>query len=115
LKRSLESSGFRLMLATALFMSLAALILLSENNLHNPTSDADSMRLFQRSIGGLGTGASVAPVWNLMHYDTRLQSVDDSNMWPIPGSYPYSPAAVSTVFSSGELKQEDLEIIRINK
>jgi len=103
------------MLATALFVCLAVMILLFENSFHNDLPDADVMRLFHRSIGGLGTGSSAAPAWNLVHFDMRLQSVDDSNIGPIPGSYPYSPAAIFTSTAPGDLQQEDLKIIRIEQ
>lgn len=115
LRRSFESSGFRLLVATTLFMCLTVLILLFENSLHNRFSNPAAMRSFQHSIGGLGTGASATPLWNLVHYDPRLQSIDDSNMWPIAGSYPYSPAAVNAVIAPGELQREDLKIIRIEQ
>ena len=113
LTKSLASNGLRLLGATLLAVCLTAFLMVLEKwNQRNP-SGMEGMRLFQREIGGLGMGAAAAPAWNILHYDPRLQSVDDSNLGPIPGSYPYSPAAVSAVVSIKELPREDLMIVRI--
>jgi hypothetical protein len=77
------------------------------------SSSLEEMRLFQRTIGGLGMGAAATPAWNILHFDPRLQSIDDSNLWPVAGSYPYSPSAASAVIALKELPREDLTIIRI--
>lgn len=66
---------------------------------------------FQRTMGGIGMGAISTPLWNMLNYDPRVQPVDDSNLWPIPGSYPYSPVGVSVVTLFLETPSEDLVIM----
>ena len=113
LRKSTVSNGLRFLWGTLLAVCLTvSLIVLEEWNQRDPSQTA-GMRLFQREVGGLGMGAAAAPAWNILDYDPRLQPVDDSNLWPIAGSYPYSPAAVSAVVSIRELSREDLKIIRI--
>ena len=90
-------------------------IYIIEGNERSRFSGIDEIRLFQRSVGGLGMGAAASPAWNLMHFDPRLQSVDDSNLWPIAGSYPFSPSAASASVDIRELPREDLQIIRIGQ
>ena len=115
MKRSLSSRGFMLAMVTIAAVCVTALFLILEGGARSRSSGMDEMRLFQRSVGGLGMGAAAAPAWNLLHYDPRLQSVDDSNLWPIAGSYPYSPSAASTSLAIRELPREDLQIIRIDQ
>jgi hypothetical protein len=79
------------------------------------SSGADKMHLFQSTVGGIGMGAAATSAWNVLHYDPRLQSVDDSNLWPVAGSYSYSPSAVSAAVNLRELPREDLKIIRIEQ
>jgi len=58
---------------------------------------ADQMVAFQRMVGGIGMGAISVPIWNFINFDPRIQSVDDSTLWPIPGGYSYSPDRTATV------------------
>jgi len=57
----------------------------------------DQMVAFQRMVGGIGTGAISTPIWNFINFDPRIQPVDDSTLWPIPGGYPYGPDRTATV------------------
>ena len=57
----------------------------------------DQMVAFQRMVGGVGMGAISTPIWNFINFDPRIQSVDDSTLWPIPGGYSYSPDRAATV------------------
>jgi hypothetical protein len=91
-------------------MCVSTLLLILDGDPKSYSSGKDTMHLFHRTVGGLGMGAAAAPAWNILHYDPRLQSVDDSNLWPIAGSYPYSPSAVSTTVVLRELPREDLQI-----
>ncbi len=113
MRRSLESLGFIFVLVTVAAACAAILLLMLEGRGRNPASDRDAMRLFQRAVGGLGMGAAAAPAWNVLHFDPRIQAVDDSNLWPIPGSYPYSPSTASTAVVLSEIPREDLQIVRI--
>jgi hypothetical protein len=58
---------------------------------------ADQMIAFQRMVGGVGMGAISIPMWNFVNFDPRIQPVDDSITWPIPGGYSYSPDRTATV------------------
>jgi hypothetical protein len=63
----------------------------------------EKMQWFQERTGGLGMGAVAAPAWSVVDFDPRLQPVDESKVWPLPGSYRYSPAAASSVTHFGEV------------
>lgn len=115
MRASLASAGLALLAVTIAFVCLALLFLLLSSNHPGSLSHENDMRLFQRSVGGLGMGAVATPAWNLLHYDPRLQPIDDSNLSPIAGSYPYSPSSVSTVVAFEELPREDLQIIKVEK
>lgn len=58
---------------------------------------SDQMVMFQRMVGGIGMGAISSPIWNLINFDPRLQPVDDSTLWPVPGGYSYGPDRTATV------------------
>jgi hypothetical protein len=58
---------------------------------------ADQMVAFQRIVGGVGMGAISTPIWNFINFDPRIQPIDDSTLWPIPGGYSYSPDRTATV------------------
>ena len=115
MRASLESIGFRLLAMATVAAILSVLLLMVDSSDRGFFSSTDEMRLFQRTIGGLGMGAAATPAWNLLYYDPRLQSVDDSDLWPVAGSYPYSPSAVSTAVTLTELPREDLTIIKVDQ
>lgn len=50
-------------------------------------------------------GAVAAPVWSVIDFDPRLQPVDESKLWPLPGGYSYSPASTSSVTHFREVLQ----------
>jgi hypothetical protein len=114
-RESIASSGLKLSIVTVAAACLAVLLFTLDSKKDFNSTDTSEMRLFQRSVGGLGMGSAATPAWNLLHYDPRLQSVDDSNMWPVAGGYPYSPSAVSTAAGMRELPREDLKIIRVEQ
>jgi hypothetical protein len=58
---------------------------------------SDQMVAFQRMVGGVGMGAISVPIWNFINFDPRIQSTDDSTLWPIPGGYSYGPDRTATV------------------
>ena len=113
MKASLTQTGTYIALAAAALVAGSVLLLAVDASYWSAPSGEPAMRLFQRSVGGLGMGAASTPAWNLLYYDPRLQPVDDSNLWPVPGSYPYSPSAVSTVVPLRESPRDDLEIIKV--
>lgn len=115
MRESIASSGLKLSIVTVAAACLAVLLFTLDSKKDFNSTDTSEMRLFQRSVGGLGMGSAATPAWNLLHYDPRLQSVDDSNMWPVAGGYPYSPSAVSTAAGMRELPREDLKIIRVEQ
>jgi hypothetical protein len=115
LRGSLASSGLKLSIAAVAAACLAVLLFALDSRRERNFADTSEMRLFQRTVGGLGMGSAAAPAWNLLHYDPRLQSVDDSNLWPVAGGYPYSPSAVSTAAGIRELPREDLRIIKVEQ
>jgi len=114
LRTSHTSAGARFVFLVIAAAAFAVLVLVLEGNRNNPSA-AREMRLFQRAAGGIGMGAAATPAWNLLHYDPRLQGVDDSNLWPVPGSYPYNPSAVSAAVSFREVPREDLRITKVGK
>ena len=58
---------------------------------------SDQMVAFQRMVGGIGMGAISTPIWNFINFDPRIQPIDDSTLWPIPGGYSYGPDRTATV------------------
>jgi hypothetical protein len=42
-------------------------------------------------------GAISVPIWNFINFDPRIQPIDDSTLWPIPGGYSYGPDRTATV------------------
>lgn len=73
---------------------------------------ADQMILFQRMVGGVGIGAISTPMWNFINFDPRIQPVDDSITWPIPGGYSYSPDRTATVSYFEEIPVNQLILQR---
>ena len=70
----------------------------------------DQMVAFQRMVGGVGMGAISTPIWNFINFDPRIQPVDDSTLWPIPGGYSYGPDRTATVSYFEELPVNQLLI-----
>ena len=73
---------------------------------------AEKMVVFQRMVGGVGMGAISTPIWNFINYDPRIQPVDDSITWPIPGGYSYGPDRTATVSYFEEIPKNQLIIKR---
>jgi hypothetical protein len=69
---------------------------------------ADQMIAFQRMVGGVGMGAISVPIWNFINFDPRIQPIDDSTLWPIPGGYSYSPDRTATVSYFEEIPANQL-------
>jgi len=73
---------------------------------------AEKMVVFQQMVGGVGMGAISTPIWNFINYDPRIQPVDDSITWPIPGGYSYGPDRTATVSYFEEIPKNQLIIKR---
>jgi hypothetical protein len=71
---------------------------------------ADQMIAFQRMVGGVGMGAISVPIWNFINFDPRIQPIDDSTLWPIPGGYSYGPDRTATVSYFEEIPVNQLLI-----
>jgi hypothetical protein len=71
---------------------------------------SDQMGAFQRMVGGVGMGAISTPIWNFINFDPRIQPVDDSITWPIPGGYSYGPDRTGTVSYFEEIPVNQLLI-----
>jgi hypothetical protein len=115
MRTSLGSVGFRLLAVTIAAAGLSILLIVLDSHGRSILSNTDAMRSFQRTVGGLGMGSVAAPAWNLLYYDPRLQPVNDSNLWPVAGAYPYSPSALSSVVTFRELPREDLQILKVGQ
>jgi hypothetical protein len=48
-------------------------------------------RMFQRTVCGLGIGSALRPDWGFATYDSRVDAMDETSFWPVPGGYSYSP------------------------
>lgn len=72
----------------------------------------DQMVIFQRMVGGVGMGAISCPIWNFINFDPRIQPVDDSTLWPIPGGYSYGPDRTATVSYFEEIPIDQLLLKR---
>jgi len=71
---------------------------------------SDQMVAFQRMVGGVGMGAISVPIWNFINFDPRIQPIDDSTLWPIPGGYSYGPDRTATVSYFEEIPVNQLLI-----
>ncbi|MFH0789665.1 MAG: hypothetical protein V2B13_18900 [Pseudomonadota bacterium] len=61
------------------------------------TKKTEGLSILQKSLGGLGLGAIASPIWNFINYDPRINPVDDSMTWPIPGGYSYGPDRTAAI------------------
>ena len=51
----------------------------------------EKIRAFQQYGCGFGLGASINPGWGFLSFDPRVDSVDETSLFPVPGGYTYSP------------------------
>lgn len=89
---------------------LATIFFLTLEMYSGKTQPLEEMISFEKMIGGLGMGAAMAPTWNYIDYDPRIQPVDDSISWPIPGGYSYSPHRTTKVSCFEEIPQDHLAL-----
>jgi hypothetical protein len=95
----------RLIITIAFLLVSSMLIILSEwHSWRN--YESVKMKAFQGYVCGLGLGAAVNPAWGFISYDARIDSVDETQLWPIPGGYSYSPDRGLSVSDFRELTFE---------
>jgi len=63
----------------------------------------EKARAFQEIACGFGMGASVSPKWGFMNFDPRIDNVDETALFPVPGGYSYSPDAGMSVTGISEM------------
>ncbi|MBI4687253.1 MAG: hypothetical protein HY756_05675 [Nitrospirae bacterium] len=93
----------RLIIVIILLLITSMWIIFSEQYLSG--NNNTKIRAFQNYTGGLGMGASVSPEWGFINYDPRIDHVDETSLWPIPGGYSYSPERGMTV---GDIKEKSI-------
>ncbi|MFN3478984.1 MAG: nitrous oxide reductase accessory protein NosL [Thermodesulfovibrionales bacterium] len=70
-------------------------------------------RELQNYLGGFGLGGVISPEWGFLNYDPRIDFVDETSLWPIPGGYSYSP---ERGFSVADMKESPLlDLSSINR
>lgn len=92
MSRKIRFYLFFLVVLIALTILMIALDQYSWKRIHS-----DQMVVFQRMVGGVGMGAISTPIWNFINFDPRIQPIDDSTLWPIPGGYSYGPDRTATI------------------
>ncbi len=92
-----------LIITTVLLIAISLGILFSEHYLSG--NNEAKIVAFQNYVGGLGIGASVSPEWGFINYDPRIDHVDETSLWPIPGGYSYSPERGMTV---GDIEEKSI-------
>ena len=103
MNRKIQSYLFLLLVLIALTVVMIAWDQYSWRRVHS-----DQMVNFQKMVGGVGMGAISTPIWNFINFDPRIQPVDDSTLWPIPGGYSYGPDRTATVSYFEELPANQL-------
>ncbi len=57
----------------------------------------EGVKGFQRLTAGFGLGSAVNARWGYNYFDPRLERIEETNLFPIPGGYPYNPARGSSL------------------
>lgn len=78
-------------------LSAACLAVLAYDGYAGRGAVSEKGTAFQRFAGGLGLGAAVNPKWGFLSFDPRVDHVDETQLYPIPGGYSYSPARGTAV------------------
>ncbi len=85
-----KMSAHKLIITIIVLLASSLLIILNEWHSWKNYESVE-MKAFQRYVCGLGLGASINPAWGFINYDARVDHVDETQLWPIPGGYSYSP------------------------
>ena len=101
----------KLIITIIVLLILSVSIILSEQHSwkdyeYGSSYKSGEMKAFQSYVCGLGLGAAVNPAWGFINYDARIDSVDETQLWPIPGGYSYSPDRGLSVSDFKELTFE---------
>ncbi|GAB4411049.1 MAG: hypothetical protein OHK0032_06880 [Thermodesulfovibrionales bacterium] len=94
-------NGRKLIVAVMLLFMLSLTAIVIDRYLWKG-HEVERIRSFQRYVCGLGLGASISPDWGFISYDPRVDYVDETNLWPIPSGYIYSPQRGLSV---GDIKE----------
>lgn len=96
--------GIILSISVLFCLSIAVLVYESSSRAHERT---EKIRAFQQHIYGFGLGASVNPKWGFLNFDPRIDPMDETGLFPIPGIYSYSPDRGTTVVDIDEIILSD--------
>ena len=91
---------------TFIAVLLLVLMLLTGYERLNSDSAHDSVEAFQEFACGFGIGASIDPKWGFINFDPRIDAVDETVLFPVPGGYSYSPDIGMTVTVVSEISVE---------
>lgn len=78
------------LLILILVLNLLTFIVLITEGLFK--EDLSRVKEFQSLTFGIGLGASVNPRWGYSIFDPRIERIDETNLFPIPGGYSYVPS-----------------------
>lgn len=92
----------RVLIIIAFLITASIGIIASDKYLWN-TYEAEKARAFQRYLSGFGLGATINPAWGFFNYDPRVDHVDETELWPVPGGYSYSPDRRASVSNFKEI------------
>jgi len=83
-----------------LLLNLLTMVLVL--SLHNENIDSSS---FQHLTCGFGLGGSINPRWGFNNFDPRVEWIEETNLFPVPAGYIYSPARTLSItdFKEGYL------------
>lgn len=77
-----------LLLTIALLLCALAIVLF--DGLPRPERE-DANRRLQQVFLGFGLGAAVRGDWGFAGFDPRIDGERETDLWPVPGGYCYSP------------------------
>lgn len=81
---------YKVIALVVIFLMVGSFLLLSLDSIDRFREKDPKIQL-QRFLSGLGLGAVISPEWGFLNYDPRIDFVDETSQWPIPGGYSYSP------------------------
>jgi hypothetical protein len=90
------------LLTAIVVLNIIAVLLLLHNSVAVSEKPAEKAIKFQSLVGGFGLGASVNPRWGFNNFDPRVERIEETNLYPIPGGYIYSPDRGLTVSDFSE-------------
>ena len=76
---------------TAMLLLIVAMSIIIVERPLKECKNGNAGKAFQRFVCGLGIGSAIRPDWGFSDYDPRVDAVDETRLWPVPGGYSYSP------------------------